>query len=257
MSVDQHIRDQVALVKKYIEDHFGSYIWMSLNEEDFNDFWEKTLKGSVSIKIWVRYLSNNTVLPRDLIEYLKEMVSNTNQVLVLGTLGFKSASCAVIRRSLENIIVILYYKDHPVEFFKKSMSGYRPLRLKDLKDYLQTYPFEMMYNDRFNSDDLRSMVRKVTTIWDEEYKELSNFIHATNKVYFELIDYIDEITTQSDKLKYLSNRIERMSSIVNSFNILFFFDDYKQFSDEEKSLIRLSIENIGLKQKMVEIFGEI
>ncbi len=65
-----------------------------------------------------------------LIEYLREIVSNTNQVLVLGTLGFKSASCAMIRRSLENIVVLLYYKDHPVEFFKKSMSKYRPLKIK-------------------------------------------------------------------------------------------------------------------------------
>jgi len=109
----------------------------------------------------------------------------------------------------------------------------------------------------FDSDKLRNIVKKVIAIWDEEYKELSNFIHTTNELYFELIDYIDEITPQPDNLEYVRNRIEKMNSIVNSFNILFFFSDYKHFSDEEKTLIRLSIENIGLKQKMIRVFGEI
>ncbi|HDD44711.1 MAG TPA: hypothetical protein ENG63_07625 [Candidatus Desulfofervidus auxilii] len=256
MSVDQHIKEQVELVKKYIEDHFGFHM-KDLDRDILNNFFIKIISGSISIKIWVKNFSSNAVLQKGLIEYLREIVSNTNQVLVLGTLGFKSASCAMIRRSLENIIVFLYYKDHPVEFFKKSMPTYRPLKIKDIKDYLQTYPFEMIYNDMFNSNELRSMVKKVISIWDQEYEELSNFIHTTNELYFELINYIDEITPQPDNLEYIRNRIEKMNSIINSFNILFFFNDYKHFSNEEKTLIRLSIENIGLKQKMIEIFGEI
>jgi hypothetical protein len=38
-------------------------------------------------------------------------------------MGFKISSLIVLRRSLENILGFIYYKDHPVEFIKKEFDG--------------------------------------------------------------------------------------------------------------------------------------
>ncbi len=256
MSVEGHIQEQIEFVRKYVEENFGDYVGVEMDY--FNDFWNEVIKSSLSIKIWINNLFNNqSIFSNDSIDYLREIVSNTNQVIILGTLGFRLASCALIRRSLENILAFLYYKDHPIELFKKNILSEYKKKTKELKDYLCTYPFEMLYRDKYNSNNLRNLVGKAIELWDEEYKNLSNFIHATNKKYFELINYIDEIGPQIDMLNYLKNSIKKMSTIVNLLNVLFFFADYKEFSREQKTLIRFSIDDQRLKQKVVDIFGEI
>ena len=256
MSIHAHIKEQVTIVKEHLFKKFNHNEFHENNNE-INKYLEESIKAILSVKIWIKHSKENRIFPEGVVEYIEEIVSNLNQVTTLGILGFKSPSYAMIRRSLENILVFLYYKDHPVEFFKKNISEGRLHKLKDLKEYIKSYPFELIYLSSEEREDKiktsKKFIEKTIKIWELEYKQLSNYIHASNPKYLELVTYIDEIYVSSKDLKTLSNKIRKLNSIVNSLLIAFFPMQYKElFNDAEKSLIRISIENSKEKEKFLE-----
>lgn len=258
MSVHLYINEQVNNAKQHLFQKFKYHDFH--NHEDINKYLEESIKAILSVKTWIKHFEGNEIFPKGVAEYIKEIVSNLNQVTILGILGFKSPSYAMLRRSLENILVFLYYKDHPVEFFKKNISEGSLHRLKDLKEYIKSYPFELIYSHYEESKDKKDkievskkFVRKTILVWEQEYSELSKYIHASNPKYLDLINYIDEIHPSSTDLETLSDRIKKLNSIVNSLLIIFFPIQYQRlFNDTEKSLIRISIENSTEKERFLE-----
>lgn len=185
--------------------------------------------------------------------YLEEAISNLNQALILGIIGFRIPACVMMRRSLENMISFLYYKDHPVEYFRKEL-GTLSTRIKDIQDYLIKYPSELIHN-LVDENKLKSLIKKSIKKWDEVYGELSNYTHGSRKEYLDLKNYIEDISPRDEILTSLIPLAEKLGDIINSLLITFFFGVYQSMNESRKSLIRLSIKDNVIKNDIVDVFG--
>ncbi|CGG48043.1 MULTISPECIES: hypothetical protein [Bacillus cereus group] len=255
MLADDHIIQQREQLNKHLEKTYN------LNTENltyYNNFSSSILKSIVSFKLWNRVLDRSNSISDGPSQYLKETISNINQVLILGVLGFKSPSYSMIRRSLENIISFIYFKDHPIEFAKKKTDPeYKNLSVKEMGDYIKQYPYSYYY-DTTQINLINNFTSQIMGLWKSEYQELSKFVHGSNDKYFDLNSFVEEILPHSDTLKKIENHILTFSSIVNTLNIIFFSSLYaNEFSEEEKQVIRRAITQDGYKRNIQEIFGEI
>ncbi|CAH2717112.1 hypothetical protein BACCIP111895_04301 [Neobacillus rhizosphaerae] len=255
MFADDHIINQRDQISSYLKQTYN------INIESlpyYNNFSASMLKCIVSFKLWSGMLERKDAVSNGSLQYLKETISNLNQVLVLGILGFKSPSFSMIRRSLENIISFIYFKDHPIEFAKKQMDPeFKNLSVKEMGDYIKQYPFSYYYNTE-QGNLINQFTSQIMGLWKIEYQELSKFVHGSNDKYFDLNSFIEEINPNDDILIKIEKHILIFSSIVNTLNILFFFDLYKsEISEEEKQFIRRAITQDGYKRTIQDIFGEI
>ena len=173
MDVEVYIREQSELVKEYLENTFKMPIPNLLK---INDFLDIELKNILSIKVWVDKLRDNNIFLSPLI-YLEEVISNLNQALILGIIGFRVPACVMMRRSLENIISFLYYKDHPVEYFRKE-SGTLLTKIKDLQEYFKKYPSELAPSV-IDDNKFKELLKRLISKWDETYRDLSNYVHGS------------------------------------------------------------------------------
>lgn len=253
---ETHLNEQRENVSLYLQDRFNVQIDDLPN---FKEFADSSLKSILSIKIWKKYLKENNTVLQGPDQYVDEIISNLNQVLVMGVLGFKIPSYIMLRRSLENTMSFLYYKDHSIEFFLKEYEPTKKnfLRISELEKYIVDYPFYVQY-ETHKCKKIKILLKRVIDVWSKQYKDLSNFVHGTNSKYLELNNYLDDISSENSTLMTLTEYIQSLSSMVNTLNIIFFFNIYKKFDEDEKSLIRWSIScGIGFKRDLIEIFGEV
>ena len=173
----------------------------------------------------------------------------------MGIIGFKVPACIMVRRSLENIISFLYYKDHPIEYFRKE-SGTLLTRIKDLQEYLIKYPSELIYSE-IDDDRFKDLLKKIIKKWDEIYRELSNYVHGSRKEYLDLKTYIEDISPRDEILLYLIPLVEKVGDITNGLLIAFFFNIYLSMDETKKSLIRLSIRDNDIKTDIIDVFGSV
>lgn len=249
------IEDQKNEVKQYLTDQFDLHI-RDLN--NFNEFLNNSIKGIIAIKIWKDKLRID--MDTDSAIYIDEIVSNLNQVLIMGTIGFKIPSAILIRRSYENLDSFLYYKDHPVEFFlKEAEQPRRSFKGEELKEYLEKYPFIINDYPRFNSEKAKRLNLSLIKHKSEQYSKLSNYVHATNHRYLQLSSYIEDIKPHDDTLDLINRFILEFNTISNCFFIMFFNNKYQELQEIQKSAIRSSIGggNRRYKKQLQEIFGEL
>ena len=254
MDVEIYIEEQTKIVKKYLKSTFRTPV-AKLSKID--TFLEILLKNILSLKIWTDELQNSknrNIFLNSLI-YLEEAISNLNQALILGIMGFRIPACVMMRRSLENMISFLYYKDHPVEYFRKEL-GTLSTRMKDLQDYLIKYPYELIYS-RVDEDRFKDLIRELIKKWNEIYRELSNYTHGSRKEYLELKTYIEDISPRDESLISLIPLAEKVGDITNGLLITFFFAVYLLMDEPKKSLIRLSIKDNDIKTNIINAFGGI
>jgi len=251
MDVEIYIEEQTKIVKKYLENTFRTPV-AKLSKID--SFLEILLNNILSLKTWITELQNNNIFSNSLV-YLEEAMSNLNQALILGIIGFRIPACVMMRRSLENMISFLYYKDHPVEYFRKEL-GTLSTRIKDLQDYLIKYPSELVYSE-VDDDKFKDLLKKIIKKWDEIYRELSNYVHGSRKEYLDLKTYIEDISPRDEILLYLIPLVEKVGDITNALLIAFFFNIYLSMDETKKSLIRLSIRNNDIKTDIIGVFGSV
>jgi hypothetical protein len=224
--------------------------------DSYDDFLEVSLKGILSIKIWNNNLKQSTFVSDGPTIYLEEIIANYNQAVALGPLGFKVPLYAMLRRSLENTLSFLYYNDHPVEFYLSKRDDYKRLKLHDYKNFIKNYPFEMKCDD-IDVSKINVLVDKLLVLFTSTYKDLSNYVHATNENYFELTYYLEDVVPTNALLEEGTEHISNINKILNVLYILFFFNDYKNFEESAKEIIRLSIPNEKhFKRSLMSIFGE-
>jgi len=248
---DHYIREQVRKIKVFLQDRYKINV---NNYENIDSYFSVSLSSIFSTKIWLELTNQNEIFSL----FLKEIISNANQILLLPLLGFKIPSYIMVRRNLEHFVVALYYKDHKIEFLTKEYDLHHKnyLRIAELKNYLERFPFEGYYSG-VDCDQLRNIVKKLLKIWTELYQDLSNYVHGTSSKYLEITEFIDDIKFDSQFLKELEAIIARMTSIINAMNIIFWFQVYKTLHEDKKSLIRKSIENIGIKKEILAVLSEI
>lgn len=251
---ESYVSDKKTIIASHLSANFGIDV---SNLVMFNDFTETCFKSITSLKIWDEQIRLNEESLAGPLSYLSEIISNLNQVVVMGILGLEIPSYTMLRRSLENILTFLYYKDHPIEFFlRDNTDKIKKLQLDSLKQYLRDYPFEMRLND-YDLKKVRVLMDKIILLHSNMYVELSNYVHGKNLRYLELNNYLDDIKSDDIILKRLIDYLDNLSTIVNVLNILFFFETYIHFSEPQKSIIRLSISNNGhFKRSLLDIFGE-
>jgi hypothetical protein len=254
MTTPLEIEDQKKEINKFLHKRFNLKVDSYKN---LNEFLTNFITGIVVMKIWREQLENKNP---DVIIYLDEIVSNLNQALIMGAIGFKIPATILIRRSYENMTAFLYYKDHSVEYFlKESEMPRRYMDDKELKSYLEKFPFVMNKYDSFNEEKAKILISHLLKHKAEEYESLSNYTHASNHRYLQLNEYLNDINPNDDEIKLLNKFVMEFNTILNSIFILFFFNDFEAIEEPKKKLIRNSIGggNRRYKNQIREIFGKI
>lgn len=252
--IDSHLRQQISATRTLLSRKFN------LRFEElpaFESFAEKALLHIMAAKLFAKRLAEPHVT--DYTPFLEEIASSANQILVLASLGFRIAPYMMLRRSMENMMGYIYYREHPVEYYKREamtedaqFSGSR-----GLSEYAQNYPFDMLYPN-LDMKQARKFGDLLVGRWKVIYKELSRYVHSQARKYLDTQPFIEDVNPSNDLLINLENQVEDVSSILGSLGILFFFNKYRSLKEEEKSVIRLSIKTgFGFKRELVLLFGEI
>jgi hypothetical protein len=244
---------------QFIKSHLNTKYHIKLaDSKEINNYLDIDLRGIIALKIWEDELK--TKVSEGPLQYLNEIISNFNQITILGAMGFKIPSYMLMRRSIENLISFLYYKDHPIEFSKKefdSESKRKFSSVREFREYLDEYPFYVQYKG-YDQGKINILKNQLINSWMAQYSELSNYVHGTNSRYLELNDYLDEINPNDTLLASLGKSIQKFNSLLNTFFILFYYFNYKQLENSKKSIIKTAIDgNIEYKRELIEIFDEI
>ncbi|MEV5036748.1 hypothetical protein MRBLBA21_001540 [Peribacillus frigoritolerans] len=253
--IQDYVIEQRNAVLHFLKSQFNNDI---SNFQKSSLMLDTIIKTIGSLKIWQKNLES--VIIGNSSVYINEIISNLNHSLIMAALGFKTPTMLMIRRSQENLFSFLYYKDHPIELYRKETDltkKNQQMKMNELKDYIVDYPLIMHY-PCINAEEARKTVKRITDVWQEQYKDLSNYVHGTNSNFLELVKLLEDIQPSDELFNMIIENIEIFSSVINSLFIIFYFNEYKQFIGAEKSFIRQSIINgFGFKEKIRFVFQEI
>ncbi len=252
---DYQIESEFNAVESFLRKKYGVNI---KEKEQLASFTQACLFSVLSFKIWRKHLCEHFSKVSKVEMYFQEMISNIMHIMILGALDMKIPALVMLRRTQEIILKYLYYSEHPVEMYKKEAddSIRNVAGFGELKDYIKNYPFSMKYE--IKDQDIQPLVSDIVSDWANQYKELSNYVHATNTQYFQGVDILNGFRFEKKDVNFLCKEIKKLTSIVNSLFIIFYFKEYVAFDENtEKSLIRRSIENqFNYKSRIVKIFNE-
>lgn len=253
---DYQIEHEFNAVDAFLKDKYGINI---KQKEQLIEFIQACLFFLLSFKVWKVHLSEHFSKTPKIEMYFQEMISNIIHIMVLGALDMKIPALVMLRRTQEIILTYLFYSEHPVEMYKKEVDdSIRNIAgFTELKEYIKNYPFSMKYH--VIDKDIQALVSDIINDWSMQYKELSNFVHGTNTLYFQGIENLNSFQFDKKDINFLSKQVKRLASIGNSLFIIFYFQEYVNFDEStEKSLIRRSIANeYNYKNRIVEILKEI
>ena len=250
------LQEEFNAITQFISEKYGIII---KSKEQLVNFTRSSLTFMMSIKVWKKNLNDVFQETPKTEMYFQEMLSNAIHLIILGNIDMKIPALIMLRRTQELILTYLFYSEHPVELYKKEMddnsrtiSGFN-----ELKDYIKKYPYSMKYN--VNDTWVQEITSMVIDDWTNQYKELSTFVHGTNSNFFQKTEYIDEFKFVKKDVKFLTEQVELLSSMVNTLLILFYFHKYVDFDEHtEKALIRNAISsNLDYKKKIVCLLKEI
>lgn len=254
MSYVDHLEEQSTHVSEFLNEKF------KLDTEtfdNFNEYLDVYLRNIISIKIWSKHIKENKAMNYNQDHYLDEIVSNLNQSLILGAIGFKIPAYMMIRRSMENILGFLFYMEHPVEYIIKEREPLKRAdnKLSEYKEYFKNYPYYVKFEDS-QIKQLKQIILKIMDAWSAQYRELSNFVHATNSDHLELTDYLEKIVPSNETMISLTQYVTLLGTLVNTLNLIFFNDVYLMMDDREKAFIRKSIsEHADIKKGLAICIG--
>ena len=252
------IKEQLDSVYKFLETRYN--IKSSKLPDNFNEFLERTIYTIIAIKLWVSNIEKDTT--RDPIQnqgeilyFFKEVVSDLNNFLILGSLGFKSASYLFIRRGLENFMKFIYFKDHPVEYYSTPY-----IEPKILREYLKKYPPKLIIiRSRFTDNDterIKNILKELNQELDYLYRKTSRYVHGQSKINLELVEYLNDLGPGDEEyFKNLTSLIERFSLIIQGTLILIYNEIYRKLDANQKKIIHMSIPtHKGIKQDILSLY---
>ncbi len=252
--VEQHLNEQIDITIQVIQNKFGPD---KAQLQEHRDLIKAGLLHAMAAKVWLEGLEKTRGEKAN--QFIQEIISNANQVVVLGALGYRIASNMMLRRSLENVLGYIYYRDHPVENFKREalLEDSKFVGSQGLTEYISDFPFRLLYSQT-EADKVKEITRLCVISWKSQYKELSRYVHSQSKNFLELQEFIEDIEPSSEFLSQLTSHITQANALVNTLLILSTFTSYKQFSEDRKTIIRLSIPTgLNYKKRILETFNEI
>ena len=150
-------------------------------------FLEHSIEGIVAIKLWRNSLKNES--SEIVNNYLNEVISNYNQIIILSSMGLVIPSIFFIRRSYENMFAYLFYKDHPIEFFiKENDLATKHRKLAEIEQYFEKFPLKFYY-PHIDENLSGKLISELISARKEHYSQLSNYVHANNQDFLELIPF--------------------------------------------------------------------
>ncbi|WP_128545266.1 hypothetical protein [Larkinella soli] len=217
-----------------------------------NNFLNSSIMSLISLKFWDEAFKYDSKV------YFDEIVSNFNQMTILALLGFKVPALILLRRCLENIVVFIYYKDHPVEFLKKEMDVSKRNfdKVEDLLNYINDFPYNAFLND-IDLNQLKFLIQDLKKDWQENYKLLSNYVHSSNTKYLDLHSFLSDIATNVQLLDEVLGFSKSIISYIHAICLIFFQTEYSTLNPMAKTMIRNSITTESYKRKLITCFGEI
>lgn len=213
----------------------------------------------MSLKVWEENLAQKPTINKRSLTHFQENVSNINHAFLLTILHLKIPAIIMLRRTQENLLTFLYYNEHEIESAKKERdSNFRPFRdFSGLKEYIKSYPFREKYT--MNDQQLRMLLSEIIDQWAHQYRELSNYVHGSNAKYFSKSNLVDALSISAADFEQIKKNVLILSSVFNALMIIFFFDDYVNFDEQqEKYFVRCAIANdFGYKSRIMHLFYEI
>lgn len=248
------IKKLINTQKKEIEDLLNNRFNIKKKSiEGFDSYTGLVVENTISLKTWESPLENYIAN-----SFFKEIISNCNQALVLGLLGFNIAAFTNLRRCLENILVFIYYSEHNIEYQKKELDVTKRNfdKIENILNYIKDYPFTTKYpgGEKAKMD---TLLKKVCDIWLNDYKELSNYVHSSNTKYLDLNVFLVDIKPTKEKLDLLAQTFTSITNIIHSLLIIFFYKEYHDLIANEKTLIKSNINDGNIKRNLKEYFKDI
>ncbi|MBS6062929.1 hypothetical protein [Criibacterium bergeronii] len=253
---DYILHTEFEIINKFLRKKYNRSL---LENKHLIEFTESCILLLLSLKFWEKKLEETYKDKADTIKYIQEMISDLLNIMILTPLEMKIPALFLIRRLQELSLKYIYFFDHQIECIKKEEDeNYKTIKnLQEIKEYIKNYPFSNKYN--IDKSKLENLITNIIKNWDNSYKEMSNYVHASNTSYFDKVNYLNDFKFEDKDIIFINNHIKNISSVVNSLFIIFHFKDYVRFADyPEKCMIRSSIESeLNYKKKIIDIFKEI
>lgn len=183
-----------------------------------------------SILIWDSKLKT---LPDRSRYFLHEIRSDAVASLPLALLGYKKASAHAIRSMIENVIRLIYFSDHEVE--------YRALRIAP--DTRDTMTFDEYFDYIARHPIIGSHVKQLKIIdkLKPAYNETSRYVHASTAVHMQLTMAIDSIKFDPAYLTIYCKILKRISAQINALLCLHYHQKFRSLSPEMRAIIRKAL----------------
>lgn len=214
---------------------------------DFKIFWDssvtsisdndlyKTYQATLVFKNWK--ISLNTIGIKDLDLILNELFEDINSSFFLALYGQYRSAHMHMRSSIELSLQLLYFIDHPIEYYQWKTGSYI-IKFDKLQEYIKKYPF--------NNVDITNLIDTIYQNW----KYYSKHIHGESPIFFQCEKDIRKtnIFSKKDFGIWKNNFLKNVYNI-NKLFLIFFKPKFNMFpeacrnilidslKDDEKSLI--------------------
>ena len=182
-------------------------------------------KVAFTMHLWDQRLTD---VPQWVLPYLRQLSSDTIQLVASVTLGSRRTLHLYERASIENFLRYIYFFDHPIEHILLQTQPKRFQSFDSLIEWIKNYPKLGPYRENvsYSCDELTS-----------KYSELSRTVHGTTISDQELL------TSLKSLHKPIDNPINEMNLIKSIFrNIflllsLFHWETFHNLSLDEQTVI--------------------
>ena len=201
---------------------------------------KKVHKVVYSFAIWDHNLSR---LPEHRRAFLRELRSDSVQVIPLMLMGFMKPVSLLERGILENALKYVYYYDHSVEYAKLCTRTGQIVHIDTLCDYAKSHPTLAGRIDGFN---VISNIRN-------KYTELSEYVHSKPPIGMQLRKCLSAIKFEEEHLKGVSDRFDVYGKNVNILLAGFLKERFDRFNLDHRRFI-LSLFGKSDKRRFRELF---
>ena len=206
--------------------------------EEFKDFWDNSLnnineddlyeiyKQTLIFKNWKDVFHNIGL--QDFDNLVNELHEDINSSMFMAFLGLYRSAHMHMRSCIELSLQLLYFKDHPIEYYKWKSGNYT-IKHQELSDYIKTHP---LFNDM--NKEIGILVDQITRDW----KYFSKHIHGESPRFFQCekgsskTNSFDIGDFNSWKSNYL-----KCTYKINKLFLLFFKQNINTFPDNNRKLL--------------------
>lgn len=211
--------------------------------EDFNKFWDATLKNTNDDDLYEIYKRTlvfknwktifHTINIKNLDSIVDELFEDINATLYLAFLGQYRSAFMHMRSSIELSLQTLYFLHHPIEY-SQWLNGKFIIKFNTLSEYFEKHPY---------LSDYPKLNENMGAIF-KNWKQYSKHIHAESPKFFQCEKDVRKTNSfaRSDfgvwKKNYISN-----IDLINKLYLLFFRGSLNRFPQSSREILTSLLKN--------------